>query len=228
MRRPVARAVRVSAPEHARESSDLFRAMTDHFAVLNEPRRPWLDSEALKARFLALSSKVHPDRFHNADETERVAANQRYLELNSAFNCLRDHKERLVHLLELETGARPANTQRIPPGLMEIFMEVGRVCQGADAFLAEKTKATSPLARVNLFERGMEWADRLSVVLTRANSLQAALIEALKAIDAEWMSQMDQSKKAQLMGRLEQIYREFGYVNRWTAQLQERVVQLSF
>jgi hypothetical protein len=36
--------------------------MQDAFALLNEPRRPWLEAEALKQKFLALSSAVHPDR----------------------------------------------------------------------------------------------------------------------------------------------------------------------
>ena len=40
--------------------------MTDAFALLSEPRRPWLDAEALKARFLPLSAAVHPDRVHSA------------------------------------------------------------------------------------------------------------------------------------------------------------------
>ena len=42
--------------------------MTDHFATLGEPRRPWLDAEALKEKFHRLSGTVHPDRVHGADE----------------------------------------------------------------------------------------------------------------------------------------------------------------
>ena len=34
--------------------------MTDAFALLAEPRRLWLDADALKARFLPLSTAVHP------------------------------------------------------------------------------------------------------------------------------------------------------------------------
>jgi TPR repeat protein len=36
------------------------------FALLSEPRRPWLDAEPLKQRFLARSNEVHPDRVHSA------------------------------------------------------------------------------------------------------------------------------------------------------------------
>ena len=37
-------------------------SMTDCFALLGEPRCPWLDAEALKSRFLVLSAEAHPDR----------------------------------------------------------------------------------------------------------------------------------------------------------------------
>ena len=48
--------------------------MTDHFALLDEPRRPWIDADLLKEKFLALSSRVHPDRVHNAPAPERKDA----------------------------------------------------------------------------------------------------------------------------------------------------------
>src|SRR4051812_33187546 len=98
--------------------------MIDNFALLNEPRRPWVDPDALKTKFLALSSEVHPDRVHNAAEVEKQAANQRYSELNAAYNCLREPKDRLQHLLELELGAKPKDIQRIPAGTMDEFFEV--------------------------------------------------------------------------------------------------------
>ena len=45
--------------------------MTDNFALLNEPRRPWLEANLLKQKFLALSADFHPDRIHNASESEK-------------------------------------------------------------------------------------------------------------------------------------------------------------
>src|SRR5215472_9636832 len=97
MRQPVALAARASA----RDAGSRF-LMVDYFALLDEPRRPWLDAEPLKEKFLALSATVHPDRVHNLSETERAAAQERYTELNAAYQCLREPKERLHHLLELE------------------------------------------------------------------------------------------------------------------------------
>ena len=87
--------------------------MTDCFALPAEPPRPWLDADALKAKFLARSAEVHPDRVHSAPEAERAAAQERYTALNAAFNTLREPKDRLQHLLELELGAKPGG--RVAP-----------------------------------------------------------------------------------------------------------------
>ena len=89
--------------------------MTDYFALLNEPRRPWIEPETLKAKFLALAAGIHPDRIHNADELEKAGATHRYAELNTAYNCLAEPKSRLRHLLELELGTKPEDIQQIPP-----------------------------------------------------------------------------------------------------------------
>src|SRR6266545_1175670 len=119
MRRRVARVAKVSARD----------CVTNHFAVLNEPRRPWLDAELLKGKFLALSASVHPDRVHNLDEAKRAAAQEHYTELNAAYTCLREPKERLRHLLELELGALPKDIQRIPSELMDLSLEIGQACR---------------------------------------------------------------------------------------------------
>src|SRR5688500_7123106 len=112
--------------------------MTDYFALLKEPRHPWLDPDALKQKFLPLSAEVHPDRVHNAVGAERDTANRTYAELNAAYNVLREPRDRLIHLLELELGQKPRDIQKIPPGTMDLFVEVGQTCRDADAFLAER------------------------------------------------------------------------------------------
>jgi curved DNA-binding protein CbpA len=200
--------------------------MTDYFTLLNEPRRPWLDSELLKQKFLALSATVHPDRVHNLGEAERAAAQEHYTELNTAYNTLREPKERLHHLLELELGALPKDIQRIPSELMDLSLEVGKACREADAFLAEKAKVTSPLLQVSFFERGQDYMEKLQGIRQRVTALNDRLLEELKQIDAVWPSAA--TPRNALLQRLEQLYRLFSYFARWTAQTQERVVRLSF
>jgi len=200
--------------------------MTDYFALLKEQRRPWLDPDLLKQKFLALSAEVHPDRVHGADESEKRAAQERYAELNAAYNCLREPKERLGHLLELETGAKPKQVQNVPSDLMNAFMEITNVCRGADAFLAERNATTSPLLKLQLFESGQEWTEKLMALQGKINSWREELLARVKEIDREWEKNAIERKG--LLQLLEKNCQLLGYFGRWSAQIQERIVQLSF
>ena len=201
--------------------------MTDYFALLDEPRRPWLEPEALKSKFLSLAAESHPDKQNCANESEKLAANRRYAELSAAFNCLAEPKLRLLHLLELELGAKPSEVQQIPSALADLFAEVATACRNADVFLAEKNKAISPLLQAQLFERGQEWAERLRMLQTKLAGPRSRLVEELKSLDALWMAKPRAGGPTTLLGRLEELYRLFGYFNRWNSQIQERIVQLS-
>jgi curved DNA-binding protein CbpA len=199
--------------------------MIDYFALLKEQRRPWIDPDLLKEKFLALSAEVHPDRVHGAEESDKRAAHERYTELNAAYNCLREPKERLAHLLELETGVKPRQVQNVPSDLMNAFMEITNVCRGADAFLAEKTATTSPLLKLQLFERGQEWTEKLMALQRRTNSWREELLARLKEIDGEWERKAGERKG--LLELLEKNCQLLGYFGRWSAQIQGRIVQLS-
>ena len=200
--------------------------MTDLFSLLGEPRRPWLDPEALKKKFLALSTELHPDRVHNASVAEKEAAHLRLTSLNDGYLRLREPKDRLRHLLELELGAKPKDIQSIPPDLMDLFMEVSQLCRQIDAFLTEKRAATSPLVQVQMFERSQEWTEKLMDLQKNLNARLAELETQLKSIDANWPAHP--SNRTATMGRLESLYRLFSYYARWGSQIQERIVQLAF
>jgi curved DNA-binding protein CbpA len=198
--------------------------MPDYFALLNEPRRPWLDADLLKQKFLALASDLHPDRVHNASEAEKSEATKRYAELNAAYNCLLEPKSRLLHLLELEAGIKPKDVQQIPPALADLFAEVANSCRSADSFLVEKSAVTSPLLQVQLFERAQEWIERLNALQKKLGGLHEQLLGELKTADVNWPT----DARPTLLARLEELYRLFSYFNRWNRQLQERIFRLSF
>ena len=201
--------------------------MTDYFALLNEPRRPWLDADSLKQKFLAMASDAHPDRVHTASECEKAEVTQRYAQLNAAYHCLAEPKLRLLHLLELELGTKPKDIQTIPAALADLFAEVATTCRNTDAFLSEKGKVTSPLVQVQLFERGLDWVEQLNGRQRKLNALREMFSDELKSLDAQWMA-ADADSRRYILPKLEELYRLFGYFNRWNTQIQERVVQLSF
>jgi curved DNA-binding protein CbpA len=192
--------------------------VTDYFALLGEPRQPWLDEEELKSKFFTLSTSVHPDRTHSLPEKERKAAHDRYTELNAAYNCLREPKERLRHLIELRRGTRPAQVQQVPGALVEIFFETGKACREADEFLKRKASVTSPLLLVDLFGESRALSERLMHLRQGLVSRQEQLGAELKQLNSNWENNLE---------RLEAIQQTLSYFHRWSAQLQERIVQLA-
>jgi DnaJ-domain-containing protein 1 len=200
--------------------------VSDYFALLDEPRRPWLDPDLLKQKFLTLSAGAHPDKIHSASADEKTAAAKKFAELNAACNCLAEPKSRLLHLLELELGAKPKDIQQIPTALADLFAEVAMTCRSTDGFLAEKAKVTSPLVQVQLFERGQEWVEKLSRLRQTLNAFREKLTDELKSLDKQWMNSNAPARR-EILPQLEELYRLFGYFNRWNSQIQERIVQLS-
>ncbi len=211
--------------------SDSPSLAADCFALLEVPRRPWVDTDALKGGFLARSTTVHPDRFHGADEATRAAAGNAYSELNTAYQTLREPRERLLHLIELETGSKPRDIQRIPPGTMDLFVEVGQACREGDEFLKEKATAVSPMLKLRLLQAGLEWMDRFQALQARVNGRRDELDAEMKSMNAAWENAPapgDPSRLGALpIERLETVYRSMSYISRWTGQIQERVVRLA-
>ena len=193
-------------------------AVTDYFALLGERRQPWLEEETLKSRFYALSSSVHPDRARALPEKERISAHERYTELNAAYGCLRQPKERLRHLLELHTGRKLAQVQEVPGELVELFFEIGQACRAADEFLKRKAAATSPLLLAGLFEEGQMISDGLGALRQSLTARQDQLVAEVRSMADDWQRHL---------ARLEQIQQTLSYLHRWSAQLQERIVQLA-
>ena len=146
--------------------------------------------------------------------------------MNAAYHCLADPKSRLLHLLELELGAKPQDIEQIPPALADQFAEVATACRSADNFLAEKSRVTSPLLQVQWFERGQVWLEKLKALQQKLNGVHGQFLAELKALDEKWLT-TDTATLQERLAEVEKLYRLFGYFNRWNRQIQERVVRLS-
>jgi hypothetical protein len=194
--------------------------MTDYFALLQFHRQPWLEPDEVNTRFLQLSAPLHPDRVHNAAPDQIQTANHTFAELNAAASCLRDPKERLQHLLHLETGAPATAAQSIPSELMDLFARVGQTCRNVDQFLSERAKVTSPMLQAQLFAQGLDWSDRISELQTAVAGLHANAQSELKTISAQWPQQKP-------IDRLKTLAHILATTNRWTTQLNERFAALA-
>ena len=203
--------------------------MTDHFSLFNEPRRLWLEPELLKEKFFVLSNSVHPDRVHHLGEAERAAAQEHYVALNAAYQCLREPRSRLRHWLELERGIGPGDIQHVPADLMTLFFAVGDVLKRSDLMLAEKAKTTSPLMKVQWFEKSQDLVGSLQRVMLTIAQRREQLIETLKQIDDECAAApLVAENRSLLLRKVGQLHQLFAYYDRWLSQIQEHIARLSF
>ncbi len=194
----------------------------DYFALLDEPRKPWIDTGLLKDKFMEMSARYHPDKFPQATPEERERISARYAELNAAYQCLSHTRDRLLHLIELETGKPPSDVQRIPPGTSDLFMQIGQTCTQAAAFLEKQPQTDSPILKAKRFVEQMEWTDKLTDFQNQLQEISNKLEEELKRMNT------DMENGAPLpLERLEEIYRSASYINRWTDQIREKIVQLA-
>lgn len=200
--------------------------MVDYFELLQEPRRPWLDPEQLKNKFLSISANLHPDRVHGSSSAEKESAQDRYTGLNTAYENLRQPKQRLAHLIELESGEKPPAIQSAPGELMDLFMRIGALCSEVDKFAAEKRSVTSPLVRVGLFARSQELTYKVTSLQKVLTGRTEEAERSLQSLNKAWENQVHGAGQLPLK-ELEELYRVFSYLSRWSAQLQERLVQLA-
>jgi molecular chaperone HscB len=111
----------------------------DYFTFFGFPRKLNLDTTALEKEFYALSRKLHPDVFGQADEQERAWSLEQSSRLNDAYRTLKDPIKRTEYLLKLEgfeleeqskQATEKARTtgelkkQVVPPDLLEEMFEL--------------------------------------------------------------------------------------------------------
>jgi DnaJ-class molecular chaperone len=200
--------------------------VTDFFALLNFPRSPWLEPDAVQSRFLELSAAGHPDRVHGQTPEILREANQRFSELNAAATCLRDTRDRLNHLLQLQFGAAQfANqTQSIPNAFVTLFGKIGQTCRDVDTFLHEKSKATSPMIQAQLFAKALDWNDRVAALQTEVADLRVTAESELKALSLNWASA---SPDETTWAKVRELAHVFAMIGRWESQLRERFSALA-
>ena len=181
--------------------------MTDYFALLDQPRAPWLDTAALKEIFRRRTLEEHPDA------TGNHSANH-FADLNEAYQVLQDPKRRLHHLLSLENRAPSAN-QPVPADLTELFLQIGARNQTATRLLEKMRAAANPLSKSLLRSDAVVAQKDLERLRHQLRTLRTAAEARLAQTDSKQFEQ------------LTELYQRFAYLDRWSAQLDELAFQLS-
>jgi hypothetical protein len=189
-------------------------AMTDHFATLGQPRRPWLEPEALKHAFHQLSAALHPD-VPGTGDGERFAA------LNAAYSVLREPSARVRHLLEISAPAAVGAPARPPAEITDLFMEIAGLRRRLDEFLAKRNRANSVLARALLAGDESALRRELLDAQNRLETAEATALDELREADLAW-----QTGSLELAPSLNLLAQRLAYLARWITQLREALFSL--
>ncbi len=188
--------------------------MTDHFAILGQPRRPWLEAETLKDAFHRRSATLHPDVPGTGDAA-------RFAALNQAFNVLREPASRLRHLLALiAPGSLLASA--LPAELADLCMrfDASRLRE-ARTLAARRDAASSPLARALITKDIAEVCAPYKAALAEGERLYAAVLAQLKTHDATW-----RDDDPEQIAALAALQPRFFYLTRLIANIRETLFTL--
>jgi curved DNA-binding protein CbpA len=185
--------------------------MTDYFALLDQPRLPWLDRETLKEIYHSKTLQTHPDSGTDAG----------FADLNEAYQVLRDPKRRLQHLLELHDAPRPAPNQPVPPDLQELFLQIGDLNQQIQPLLAKIRVASNELSRSLLKGELVSVQKKIAGLREKVTSMTATAEQQLRDMNSKWPAD-----PAGQIGNAGHLYLRFAYLGRWSEQLDELAFQL--
>ncbi|MEX1117661.1 MAG: J domain-containing protein [Terrimicrobiaceae bacterium] len=150
--------------------------MTDAFALLGLPRRPFLEEESIRSAYLERAKHLHPDSAEGHAES--------FSEAKNAFEILKDPATRLRHLIELETGQRPK--QEAPSVAGALFSEVCATTELSRAVLAKAAVSKSPLVRALLLGDLRRAVAQTESVLQSVSHHQHHQTGELARLDAAW------------------------------------------
>lgn len=187
--------------------------MTDFFALLEQPRQPWLDSEKLREAFHERSRCAHPD----AGGSEAAFA-----QINEAYQVLQNPRRRLQHLLALENQAPAAAGQAVAEDIADLFQSVAAASQEADAVSRKLATASNPLSRSLLQPELRSARGRLDEVSAALRALHEKANDELKALNDS--SALPAEKR---VAELQRLAGRFAYLTRWTSEIDEKRAQLA-
>ncbi|HEV2095801.1 MAG TPA: DnaJ domain-containing protein [Chthoniobacterales bacterium] len=191
--------------------------MTDYFALLDLPRRPWLDEEEVKRQFHSFSRTLHPDAQNNRIPV--AVETPSFHDLNEAYGVLRDPRQRLRHFLALVEGP---TVGAMAGELQDLFASICEVMHAADRLLERHAATQGVLARSLLKAETVKIESAIGSTLKQLNELyQQALSEVQKA-DARSTSDNPPDLTA-----LAQINLNLTFLVRWLTQLEEKKFLLS-
>src|SRR3954467_12597005 len=125
--------------------------LSNHFDLFNLEPAYAVNGAALEQAYRDLQALIHPDRYAQAADAERLASLQLTTRVNEAYRALKDPVQRARHILELRgvDVAFETNTQ-MPTDFLMQQLELREELQGA---VAKTSVAFLDTLRTNLSKK---------------------------------------------------------------------------
>ncbi len=203
--------------------------MLDYFLLLDVARRPWIDEDFLKKHYFCLTSKIHPDKKLQTEETLRKKAEEQLNQVNQAYLCLKEPRLRLKHLIELEGGFFDKKLQNIPKNLLDLFSLISELCQKADHWIQKKSETRSPLILAKITQETANIIMELDHSRDQVREMQEEMLREIRRVDEKWDAPIDvfPTRRKDHLTCLSRISGELNFVNRWLEQLNDRYMKLA-
>jgi curved DNA-binding protein CbpA len=186
--------------------------MTDYFALLGQPRLPYLDHDAIQEAFRERARLFHPD-------ANSAAESEDFIQLNNAFSVLRDPRLRLQHLLLLENCEAAA--EEFGNELADLFSRVAELAHRAKQQIAATRPSQSAIAQSMAQVKRRLISDRLGALLQELESTESEAQSDLAALNEKW----NRNREAAMVVA-KKLQNRFTFVQRWLATLRELHFQL--
>jgi len=194
--------------------------MTDYFALLQQPRKPWLDPEKLRERYQKLARTEHPDQSGRRTEASHPLGASTFADINEAYRVLSDPRLRSQHLLSLE-GKPPGAGGSPSPDLMDLFSQTATLVNEIDRVLDKLKSTDSALGKSLLQQELLSARLCVDVFLAELGKHREDNIQELQTLDKLW-----NRGAADTLEKLGELANRFGYLDRWINQLRERQFHL--
>ena len=178
----------------------------DYFALLELPRQPWLEEEAVRTQFQRLAATAHPDG--------AGGDGARFVDLNEAWQILRSPTARLRHYLELTHPELLHAAGGMAPANADLFMQIAEAQQQASSFASRLAAVRSPLSRALLETERVALQAQLEGLAARVAQHADGIHAQLRAGNAD---------PVQLGSALHQLV----FLEKWSKQLRERLLGLA-
>ena len=186
--------------------------MKDAFAVFGIPPRPWLAPETLQDFFMTKAASFHPDA------NDEASARNEFLELNAAYQTLKDPVKRLRCLLDTIAKGETApldESNADQQRLHLLFAEIASLKNDLDQFTGKRARANSPVSLALLSHEEQELKSRVVFLKARLSEEWKSCETKLLDLDNNW-----ESRKLELLPSAKSLLALMSFLQRWTTLLQ--------